>query len=665
VSKKRRVAQSSSGRQAKPVQAAAPAASRVVLWIVLSLGALTVAAFSSVRTFGFVRFDDPDYVTQNPHVTAGITWPGVKWALTTGHVANWHPLTWLSHMLDVQLFGVNAGAHHVVNVVLHVVNTVLLFAFFRRVTGATWRSALVAVLFAVHPLHVESVAWVSERKDVLSTFFWLLTMLAYAGYVRTPRASRYSLVIAFLALGLLAKPMVVTLPLVLLLLDVWPLRRITLWRDGRTLLASEDRRAMPRLVLEKLPLLALAAASSIVTILVQRRGGAVGSLIAYPLGLRVENAIVNYAAYLGKTIWPWPLAAFYPYRETIGPLEVLGCAVLIGAISALVVKSSPRRQYLLVGWLWYLGTLVPVIGIVQAGMQSIADRYSYIPLIGPFIMMAWGLAEVVERWPRQRSVLAATLAFAVSALAVVTHVQAATWRDSLTLWQHAVDVTTNNVYAEYNLGVVLIQSGRLDDGITRLRSALRIDPNYSDIHIDLGNALNQKGAVDEALAEFATVVRLRPDYAEARVVYGNLLRARGRVADATTQYREAIRFAPTMGNAHNELGNALTAAGEFAQAMTEYASAVRLAPDLAEAHNNLGAAMLRAGRSNEALGEFLEALRLKPDAPMFHYNAALTLEGAGRAQEAVGHLQTVLKLDPSNDAARRALDRLSSARGPG
>ena len=630
-----------------------------------SLASLTAVVFSSVSQLGFVRFDDPDYVTQNPHVMAGITWAGIKWALTTGHVANWHPLTWLSHMMDVQLFGVSAGAHHVVNLVLHVVNTVLLFVFLQRVTGTVWRSAFVAALFAVHPLHVESVAWVSERKDVLSTLFWTLTLFAYVGFVRAPRARRYGLVLLFFALGLLAKPMVVTLPFVLLLLDIWPLRRVTLWRDGAALLSRADLRTAARLVREKLPLFLLAAASSIITMLVQRSGGAVGSLTAYPLVLRAQNAIVNYVAYLGKALWPWPLSAFYAYRESVETWQVAACALLLIAICIAVVRLAPTRPYLLVGWLWYLGTLVPVIGIVQAGMQSMADRYTYIPLIGPFIMLAWGAAELAERWPRQRLALGTACGIVIVALSVVTRVQTATWRDSLTLWQHAVDVTSHNAYAEYNLGVVLVQAGRVDDGIARFRSALRIDPNYPDVHIDLGNALNQRGSADEAISEFATVVRLRPDYADARVVYGNLLRARGRADDAMAQYREAIRLSPSMANAHNELGNALTAVGRFPDAMNEYAVAVRLAPDLAEAHNNLGAAMARAGRTNDAITEFLEALRLKPSAPMFHYNAALMLEGAGRTQEAVSHLQTVLKLDPGNDAARRALDRLSATRGPG
>ena len=631
----------------------------------IGLAALSVAVYGSVSRADFVRFDDPDYVTQNPEVRAGLTVHGFKWALSTGHAANWHPLTWLSHMIDVQLFGVTAGPHHLMNLLLHVLNTVLLFIALRRMTGSIGRSAFVAALFAVHPLHVESVAWVSERKDVLSTFFWMLTLLAYVAFVRQPRPGRYALVFSSFALGLLAKPMVVTLPFALLLLDVWPLRRITLWREPRRLVSADDVATAIRLVREKLPLLALALASSIVTVIVQRRGGAVGNLSAYPLGLRLENAIINYVAYIEKMIWPARLSAFYPYRQSVSAWMVGGAALLLIAATIAVVRRARSHPYLLVGWLWYLGTLTPVIGVIQVGLPSMADRYTYIPLIGLFIIVAWGAGDLAARWVPRRTVLPAAAVLVLAACATTARTQTETWRNSLTLWQHAVDVTSNNAYAQYNLGVVLVQAGRVDEGIARFREALRIDPGYADVHIDMGNALSDRGATDEALAEFATVVRLRPDYADARVAYGNLLRARGRNDDAIAQYREALRLDSTFASAHNELGNALTSKGQFADAMTEYTQAVRLAPGFAEAHNNVGAALARAGKSEQAIGEFLEALRLKPGDATFHYNAALMLEGVGRTKEAIEHLQAALQTDPRNDAARRALDRLAPGRGPG
>jgi len=493
----------------------------------------------------------------------------------------------------------------------------------------------------------------------------MLTVLAYAGFARQPNARRYALVLLFFALGLLSKPMVVTLPFVLLLLDVWPLQRVTLWRDGQRFVAPDDRKVILRLVLEKLPLFGLAAAVSVVTVIVQRGGGAVGNLTAYPLGLRIENAVLNYVAYIEKMIWPARLAAFYPYRESPDIWALVGAALVLVGITVLAVRGGRRRPYLLVGWLWYVGTLTPVIGIVQVGLQSMADRYTYIPLVGLFIVIAWGAADLAERWSMQRIVLPVGAAIVLAACAVKTRAQAATWRDSLSLWQNAVDVTSNNAYAQYNLGVVLVQAGRIDDGIARFREALRIDPQYADVHIDLGNALNQRGALDEAIAEFATVVQLRPDYAEAHSAYGSLLRSRGRNADAIAQFREAIRLKPDLASAHNELGNVLTSDGRFADAMAEYTDAVRLAPEFAEAHNNLGAALARAGRSNEAVSEVLEALRLKPGDPRFHYNAALMLEAVGRRNEAVDHLQAVLRADPGNEAARRALERFAPGRSGG
>ncbi|HSQ31264.1 MAG TPA: tetratricopeptide repeat protein [Gemmatimonadaceae bacterium] len=633
-------------------------------WAMLGIIALEIAAYASVWRSGFVRFDDPDYVTKNPDVLAGLSWRGVTWAFTTGHAANWHPATWLSHMADVQLFGLNPAPHHIANLLLHICNTVLLFLVLNRMTGAVWRSTFVAALFGLHPLHVESVAWIAERKDVLSTFFWMLTLVAYAGFVRQPKLRRHLLVVLFFALGLFSKPMVVTLPFVLLLLDFWPLERIRLSPAANSPAEHDGRASVMRLVREKLPLITLSAVVSVITVIVQRRGGAVGSATAYPLGLRVENAVMNYVAYLGKTFWPARLGAFYPYRESPSLAMVLAAAALLVAVTVATIRAARTRPYLLVGWLWYLGTLTPVIGIVQAGLQSMADRYTYIPLIGLFIMIAWGVADLARVWSIQRIAIP-IVATALLACTVRTREQAATWRDSLSLWQNAVDVTSNNAYAQYNLAVVLVEAGRVDDGIARFRQALRIDPSYPDVHIDLGNALNQRGAVDEALAQFDTVVRLRPEYAEARVAYGNLLRGRGRNAEATAQYKEAVRLQPTLASAHNELGNALSSDGRFADARAEYAEAVRLDPNFPEAHNNLGAALAREGKSNEAVGEFLEALRLKPDDPRFHYNAALMLQAVGRSSEAVDHLQAVLRVDPGNEPARRALDRLAPGRSGG
>lgn len=629
-------------------------------WALCGIIALEFAAYASVWRSGFVRFDDPDYVTKNPQVLAGLSWSGARWAFTTGHAANWHPLTWLSHMLDVQLFGLSPTAPHVMNLLLHACNTILLFVALRRMTGAVWRSLLVAALFGLHPLHVESVAWISERKDVLSTCFWMLALIAYTGYAREPTVRRYLLVALLFTLGLLSKPMVVSLPFVLLLLDVWPLGRTRFWRGGPP--QTSGRRAPPtRVIFEKLPLVGLAAIVSAVTIVVQRSGGSVGSVAAYPLPLRIENAAINYVAYIADMIWPARLGAFYPYRQSPSPVTVVGSVLLLAIVTAVALRTAQRRPYVIVGWFWYIGTLTPVIGVVQAGLQSMADRYTYVPLIGLFIVATWAIADLASARSKQRVAIPVAAAL-VLACTVRTYTQARTWHDSLSLWQNAVDATSDNAYAEYNLGVVLVEAGRVDDGIARFREALRVDPTYSDVHIDLGNALNRRGAVDDALAQFDTVVRLRPDYAEARVAYGNLLRTRGRNADAIAQYREAVHLEPTLASAHNELGNALTSDGRFPDAAVEYAEAVRLDPNFPEAHNNLGAALAREGKATEAVSEFLQALRLSPGDPRFHYNAALMLEAVGRTSEAVEHLQAVLRADPGNEAARRALDRIAPGR---
>ena len=642
----------------KRSESAAPLASGSSSWLYLILTVITAAVYAPVAGFDFVRFDDPDYVTRNEQVKAGLTWEGLRWAFTTGHVANWHPLTWLSHMLDVQLFGLNPGAHHLVNLLFHIANTLLLFLALRRMTGAIGRSAVAAALFAIHPLHVESVAWVSERKDVLSTLFWMLSLLAYERFVRRPAAGRYAVVLVLFTLGLLAKPMVMTLPFVLLLLDVWPLQRIALWRDGRLTLAGSYRTTALRLMREKLPLIGLAVLSGIITVIVQSRWGAVGGLTNYPIGARAENTLLSYVAYVAKIAWPAHMSVFYPYRTSVTLPQVLGAAGLLLAVTIWCVRASRERPYLLVGWLWFVGTLLPVIGIVQAGLQSMADRYTYIPAIGLFLIVSWGGAEMVERWTRRR--MAATIAavLVIAVYAIRASAQVPTWRNGETLWQHAVDVTDDNAYASYNLGVVLVQAGRVDDGIARFREALRIQPDYVDVHIDLANALRDRGALDEALVEFAAVVRLRPGYARARLVYGDLLRDRGRVDEAVVQYREALTLDPTLASARNELGNVLTGSGRFAEAMAEYAEAVRLDPELAEARNNLGGALVRAGKLEEALAEFQAALRRKPGDVTFHYNTALTYERLGRATDAVEQLRSALRADPRHAPSLQALRRL-------
>lgn len=567
--RKRRAAERTSGSSAaRSVDSGGGA--KAAPWIAMALACAVVVAYWPATHFGFIRFDDPTYVTENPHVLGGITPSSIAWAFTSGYGANWHPLTWMSHMLDVELYGVNGGAHHATNLTLHAASTVLLFVVMLRMSGAVWRSGVVAAVFGLHPIHVESVAWVAERKDVLSAFFWMLTLWAYARYVSTSRKSRYVLVLVAFTLGLMAKPMVVTLPFVLLLLDVWPLRRVELenWRPS----------AWP-FVREKLPLFVLSAASSAITFVVQRRGGTVASGVRLPLADRVGNAVISYVAYLAKAFWPAHLAAYYPYPAELPVGLLFASVVLLIAISAGAIAMSRRCPYLIVGWLWYLGTLVPVVGIVQVGTQAMADRYTYIPLIGISIMLVWGVGDLLRARRRLLAPAVAVGGGAVVAAAIATRLQVQDWESSAALWRHALDVTRDNYAA----------------------------------HTYYGNALATQGDLDGAIAEYGAAIRIRPDYPEAHNNLGPALAKMGRVQDAVAQFEEAIRLRPNYADAHNNLGVALASQGNFDAAIAEYTETLRLDPDHAHARANLGLAFAAAGRRADALRELQLALRMNPN----------------------------------------------------
>jgi len=574
----------------------------------LALVALNAAVFAPVRYHDFVNWDDPDYVTANAPVAAGLTGDGVAWAFTHAHSANWHPLTWLSHMLDAQLFGMSAGAHHVTSLVLHMASTLLLFVVLHGMTGALGRSALVAALFAVHPLHVESVAWIAERKDVLSTLFFMSTLWAYQRYVQHPGRGRYLAVVLLFALGLMSKPMLVTLPFVLLLLDLWPLGRLS---------ASTWR---PR-VIEKLPLLALTVMSCVATFLVQQKDDAITGFEQLPLGPRVQNAVHAYVGYIVQMLWPTRLAVVYPYPSPSAILVTLAAAAALIGLSALAVRAVPQRPYLAVGWLWYLGMLVPVIGLVQIGSQTMADRYTYLPLIGLFIVLAWGGAELLAAWPRLSTSLGVA---AVLTCAILARQQVAHWRDSESLWTHALAVTTGTARAHNNLANAVADKGRVDEAIAHYEEALRLRPEFAEAHNNLGNALARQDRKAEAIEHYRTALRLRPDYAMA----------------------------------HNGLASALDDTGHTDEAIDHYREALRLSPGFAEVHNNLGAALLGRGQIDEALSEFLAAVRLNPNNAYVRVNAAMLLARRGHTAEAVQQLEAALQIDPENTRARRMLDDL-------
>ena len=530
----------------------------VCLFLVLA----TLTVYFQVRNHAFVNFDDDLYVSENSYVQDGLTLKSITWAFTATDTANWHPLTWLSHMMDYQLYGMDSGRHHLTNIFLHVANTLLLFFVLRRISGNLWPSGFVAVLFAVHPLHVESVAWVAERKDVLSTFFWMLTMWSYVRYVERPGVKRYLLIVFFFILGLMAKPMLVTLPFVFLLLDYWPLDRFQFGQSdiGRN---SLQRSIGLRLALEKIPFFVLAAASSSLTFIVQEIGGAVAPLGGFSVNLRIANALVSYVSYMGKMIWPQNLAVFYPHPVLLPWWKVAGAGLLLISISLFVIRVWRRRPYLVVGWLWYLGTLVPVIGLVQIGRQAMADRYTYIPLIGISIIIAWGVPELLVKWRYKEIGLAAIAAVVFSVLMAITYIQVRYWANSITLFEHALEVTFNNYVAHDNLGSALYRKGRLDEAVGHYTEALRINPDYLEPHNNLGAALFRKGKIDEAICYFTRALRIKPDIAETHNNLGAALFQKGKIDEAIAHFQEALRIRPDYANAHNNLNSALAAKDRF------------------------------------------------------------------------------------------------------
>jgi tetratricopeptide (TPR) repeat protein len=618
-----------------------PAGIRLDLAIAIGLTAATLAVYAGVRGHAFVNLDDPEYVTANPHVRAGLTWAGVGWAFTHVHSATWHPLTSLSHMLDIQLFGLRPGAHLMENVALHVLNSVLLFVVLRRMTQRRWPSAVVAALFALHPQHVESVAWISERKDVLSTLFWMLTLLVYAAYASAPRAGRYLLVVLLFCFGLLAKPMLVTLPFVLLLLDYWPLRRF-------------GAGAWP-LAIEKLPLFLLAGAAAAVTYAAQQQAGAVLSTAAVPLSDRFANAPIAYATYLWKTVIPIHLAAFYPLPLPVSAGAAVAATAALALVSAGVLVTMRRRPYLFVGWCWYLGTLVPVLGLVKQGEQAMADRYTYVPLIGVFIMIVWGLADLAaeRRWPSWAPVGAAAAALALCAVATAT--QVAVWRDSATLFDHALRVTSGNYAAHANYGAALMDEGRFAEALSHFEAALRLRPNFIKAQVDAGLAHASLGQADLARADYERALMLDADNALAHYDLGVLLAQQGRPADAAAHYRAAVSADPEHSKAYNNLGLALAALGDSAQAIAAYDAALRVDPAFAPAHLNLAIALEAAGRSDDALTHYETAARLAPDEPLAHLNLGAALAARGRIDDAIEQYRTALRLRPDLTDAQSAL----------
>jgi len=590
---------------------------RTEIAIAAALAIVTFAIYAQVIGHHFITLDDPTYIQENPMVNRGVTLAGVAWAFTAFYATNWHPLTWISHMLDCQFFGMNAGRHLLINALIHVANTILVFWFLLRTTRARWPSALVAALFALHPLHVESVAWVSERKDTLSTFFGLLSLIAYVRYAKAPSISRYAWVAIALALGLLAKPMLVTWPFVMLLLDYWPLGRLA----GP--MVKEHRRGAPHkeaatgiasLVWEKLPLFALVAASAIITFVAQSQGGAVRTFTDAPITLRLSNALVSYVKYLLLTFWPNDLAVYYPFAWAgIPAWQIIGAALLLLGITAFCFSQRKIRPYLIVGWLWFLGTLVPVIGLVQVGGQIMADRYFYVPSIGLFIAIVFGLADIAKSW-RVAPLLSGGIAVGVLLiLATLTNAQAQRWRDSFTLFEHTLAVTPPNLRIENSLALAMGASGKYDEAAAHFEKTLQIDPSFYDGLVGMGVTRAFQGRMPEAIGYFQAAIRSQPDTPKAHVQLALALWKQNNDQAAFEEMRRASQLAPNDADIRADFGLALELVGQIPEAIEQLHEALRMNPNNAEAHGNLGLALLASGKARESVPEFEMALHLKPE----------------------------------------------------
>ena len=612
------------------------------LVILLVLAVMTFGIYVQVIGHQFITLDDPTYIRENPMVNRGVTGAGLAWAFTTFHVANWHPLTWISHMIDCQFFGTNAGGHLLVNALIHVANTLLVFWFLSRTTNARWPSALVAALFALHPLHVESVAWASERKDTLSTFFGLLSLIAYVGYTEAPSIKRYAWVAITLALGLLAKPMLVTWPFVMLLLDYWPLERFSGEHTRPRVSFSAPRRKSPsvrgvpasgalgggaerstrgacapqvsRLLIEKIPLFALAAASATITFIAQSHGGAVRTLMHAPFTFRLSNALVSYAKYLLLAFWPHDLAVYYPLAPTgIQVWQIIGAAFLLIGITAFCFFQRRNRPYLIVGWLWFVGTLVPVIGFVQVGGQTMADRYFYIPSIGLFIAIVFGLADVAGDLRVAPSLSAGIAAGVLLVLATLTNAQIGRWRDSFTLFEHTLAVTPPNLHIEHNLGLAMGGSGRYDEAAAHFEKALQIDPHFYDSLLGMGVTRDFQGRLPEAVSYFQSAIHSQPDAPTAHAYLGRVLWKQNNDQAALEEIRRASELAPNDADIRADFGLALQVVGRIPDAIEQFHEALRINPNNAEVHANLGLALLASGKPRESIPEFEVALRLNPE----------------------------------------------------
>ena len=625
----------------------------ITIVIYLFLAAISLAVFGQTIRYDFVNFDDDLYVYNAPAIRAGLTIKGMALAFTSPHARNWHPLTTISHMLDCQLYGLKAGGHHATNIVLHTIAVLLLFRVLRQMTGAVWKSVVVAALFAVHPLHVESVAWVSERKDVLSAVFFFLMLNAYVRYVRAASITRYLAVAVLFVAGLMSKPMLVSAPVVLFLLDYWPLRRFeqpsSTKRKAKILKPDNQRCVIRRLFLEKIPLLVLSAGACVITFILQKR--ATGAIPPLPFPWRLQNAFASYVIYVWETLWPTRLAVFYPHPDnTLAIWEVILAIGFLLAITVAAIVFRSKRPYLFTGWFWYLGMLVPVIGIVQVGEQGHADRYTYLPHIGLFLLAVWLVADVTAVRQSKSRFAVATAVVIIVALAWAAFIQTSYWRNSETLWTHALAVTSNNDVAHNNLGYLCVDRGELDKAISHFETALRIRSGKPDTHYNVGSAfvqmnladaLARKGQPDEAMVHYEEALKLQPNYADAYYNRGNVLFAKGRIDEAVADWEKTLQIQPNDADAHTCLGNALLRQGSPKEAIAHYERALALAPEDPHSRNNI--AWVLATSSDASIRDGARAVEFAREAvelsnsedPKFLRTLAAAYAESSRFSEAV------------------------------
>jgi protein O-mannosyl-transferase len=630
----------------------------------------TFSIYAQVQDHKFINFDDDKYVTNNLSVQAGLTSENIIKVFTKTHFGLWVPITSLSYMIDYEIYGLNPKGYLLTNLFFHITNSLLLFVVLFRMTGAIWQSAFVATMFTLHPLNVESVAWISDRKNVLSTLFWLLTMWAYIDYVKKSTLRRYGLVLLFLTLGLMSKPMLVTLPFALLLLDYWPLRRFKYElernRDETSKKITAKSSEFFQLVFEKIPLFLLAAGSSIVTVLANNIAFGVQTLSTVSLKARLTNAMVTYLEYLEKTIWPSELSILYPHPENALPLWqgiVSGMALM--SITIVVIKFIRKRPYFSVGWFWYLGTLLPVIGILRVGGHVMADRYVYVPLIGIFIIISWGVPELVSKWRYKEKVLSVSAGIIIFTLMIITWKQVSHWENSITVFKHAISVTDkkypNLSTAHNNLGVALFASGKKAEAIPHYKMAVKLKPN-TETHNNLGVALSAGGKKAEAIANFRMAIKLNANYDKPHNNLGIALAADGKNEEAITHYKLAIKVNPNYADAHYNLGVMLSSEQKNAEAIFHYKMAIKLNPGYTSSYYNLGLALSSVGKNKEAISHFRTAISLNPNHTNAHYNLGYALVKKGDMEGGVYHYRETLRLRPNfvmaRDNLELALDRL-------